>query len=79
MAKIHFIKDNKDNVVEINNIGMKNIPISKDLTLISNDTCLYKGKMYSWSVNILATTLDIDEILVIDEDTGRWHGERVNS
>lgn len=79
MTKIHFIKDNKDNVVEINNIGMKNIPISKDLTLISNDTCLYKGKMYSWSVNILATTLDIDEILVIDEDTGRWHGERVNS
>ena len=65
MAKIHFIKDNKDNLVEIDNIGMKNIPISKDLTLMSNDTCLYKGKMYSWSVNIMSRTLDIDSILAI--------------
>src|SRR5574344_1526963 len=79
MTKIHVIKDNKDNVVENNNIGMNNIPISKDLTLMSNDTCLYKGKMYSWSVNILSTTLDIDSILVIDEDTGIWHRERVSN
>ena len=79
MAKTHFIKDIKDNVVEISNIGMKNIPISKDLTLVSNDACLYKGKMYSWSVNIVSTTLDIDSILVIDEDTGKCHRERVNS
>ena len=79
MTKLHFIKDNKDNIVEIDNIGMKNIPISKDLTLMSNDTCLYKGKMYSWSVNLLATSLDIAAILVIDENTGRWHEERVSN
>ena len=81
MTKIHFIKDNKDNVVEIDSIGMKNIPISKDLTLISNDTCLYKGKIYNWAVNIVSITLDIDAILVlaIDKNTEILHTERVSN
>lgn len=79
MTKIHFIKDNKDNVVEINNIGMKNIPISKDLTLMSNNTCLYKGKIYNWAVNIVPITLDINKILIIVKDTEILHIERVSN
>lgn len=83
MTKIHFIKENKDHLVEIDNIGMKNIPISKDLTLISSDTCLYKGKMYNWGVNIVSSAiinvLDVNAILVIDKDSGILHAEKVGN
>lgn len=83
MTKIHFIKDKTRTTVEIDSIGMKNIPISKDLTLISSDICLYKGKMYNWGINIVSTriinVLDVNAILVIDKDSGILHAERVGN
>lgn len=72
MTKVIFIT--KANTVELVNIidqlGMKRIPISKDLYLTSSDRCEYESKEYSWKYS-----KESSSIIVLDDDKQPIHKE----
>lgn len=72
MTEVCFITKNEVRIVTVE-VGMKRIPITKDLCLISGNECEYKGVKYKWRFGILSGIF----VVVEDENSKLVHIEKM--